>query len=366
MAQTTLGSLLDDARGRPAGFDYLRLTLSVLVLVTHAVGLTLGQEAMRDLFWSVPFVNALLLSILPMFFALSGFLVAGSLYRCRTMFKFLSLRTFRIYPALIVEVLLTAFLIGPFVTTLSATEYFFSEGFYRYLVNVSGHTTIFLPNTFIDNPRPEVANPQLWTVPYELICYIALALIVLIAGQHNRAILLLGTILCFGLALLHHSIASEGTFAAYDGAIAGRLLVVSFLCGVCFYIYREKTPVSGPLILASITISTLLLSFTFMGQYVAIITVSYLTCAIGVANPRRAVILQQADLSYGIFLYHGIIQQVIIHIFPQNASWDFVLFTSLPLSVGIAWLSWTFVEHPVMVRKGIIDKAEAKIFRKFA
>jgi peptidoglycan/LPS O-acetylase OafA/YrhL len=53
-----------------------------------------------------------------MFFALSGFLVAGSPERSKTLLTFLGLRAIRIYPALGVEVVLSALLIGTAVTTL--------------------------------------------------------------------------------------------------------------------------------------------------------------------------------------------------------------------------------------------------------
>ena len=59
-----------------------------------------------------------------MFFCLSGFLVAGSLERCRTPISFAGLRIFRIFPALVVEVLLSALILGPLLTHYSLKMYF--------------------------------------------------------------------------------------------------------------------------------------------------------------------------------------------------------------------------------------------------
>ena len=52
-------------------------------------------------------------------FALSGYLVAGSLERSKTILTFIGLRVIRIYPALAVKVALSALLIGTAVTNAS-------------------------------------------------------------------------------------------------------------------------------------------------------------------------------------------------------------------------------------------------------
>ena len=61
--------------------------------------------------------------IVPMFFALSGFLVAGSFERSKTLITFLGLRVFRIVPALSVEVFLSAIILGSFFTTNDLRNY---------------------------------------------------------------------------------------------------------------------------------------------------------------------------------------------------------------------------------------------------
>jgi peptidoglycan/LPS O-acetylase OafA/YrhL len=51
-----------------------------------------------------------------MFFALSGFLVAGSFERCKTIVSFGGLRVLRLMPALAVDTVLGALLLGPIFT----------------------------------------------------------------------------------------------------------------------------------------------------------------------------------------------------------------------------------------------------------
>ncbi len=124
---TTIEDRLVATSGRPAGFDYLRIGLALSIICFHSVVTSYGDKA-QDRFvntWAGPFI----LLLVPMFFALSGFLVAGSLARTKTVVSFLGLRAIRILPALAVETLLSAFLLGAIFTALPLREYFTSSGF---------------------------------------------------------------------------------------------------------------------------------------------------------------------------------------------------------------------------------------------
>jgi peptidoglycan/LPS O-acetylase OafA/YrhL len=77
-------------------------------------------------------------------------------------------------PALTVEVLLSALVLGPVLTTASLENYFLSADFRLYFLNILGDIHYHLPGVFLSNPVT-VVNGQLWTVPWELVCYIVLA-----------------------------------------------------------------------------------------------------------------------------------------------------------------------------------------------
>jgi peptidoglycan/LPS O-acetylase OafA/YrhL len=102
LARVSLGERLEATFGRPSGFDYLRLGLAVSIVVVHSHVLTFGlpsnvSNSIELLIGAPlphfhPLISAILVivhgtlvaahkAILPMFFALSGFLVAGSLER---------------------------------------------------------------------------------------------------------------------------------------------------------------------------------------------------------------------------------------------------------------------------------------------
>ncbi|MCX7305514.1 MAG: acyltransferase family protein, partial [Hyphomicrobiales bacterium] len=132
MFQASFADRLDVANNRPTGFDYMRITLSISVLVFHSFAVSYGIDAHEPLSNPAkPFVSA----ILPAFFSLSGFLVAGSLYRSRGLTTFFGLRVLRIVPALAVEVIISALLLGPLLTTLPLEEYFRDPKFAAYFWN---------------------------------------------------------------------------------------------------------------------------------------------------------------------------------------------------------------------------------------
>ena len=119
--------------------------------------------------------NVIGYSVLPIFFALSGFLVAASLVRTRSMPIFLGLRGLRILPALLVEITLSALLLGPLLTGFSLRDYYTGTEFFQYFLNCIGYIHYHLPGVFLTHPVPRTVNGSLWTVPYEAKCYLALA-----------------------------------------------------------------------------------------------------------------------------------------------------------------------------------------------
>ena len=80
---STIEERLLEADGRPSGFDYMRLALALAVFMLHIPATNFGDEVQNALFLHL--LRPVSAIVLPMFFALSGFLVAGSLARCKTL-----------------------------------------------------------------------------------------------------------------------------------------------------------------------------------------------------------------------------------------------------------------------------------------
>ena len=67
-----------------------------------------------------------------------------------------------------------ALILGTLLTTLPLGEYFAHPMLHSYFLNIIGDIHYFLPGVFDQNPSHRV-NGQLWTIPFELECYIVLA-----------------------------------------------------------------------------------------------------------------------------------------------------------------------------------------------
>ena len=335
----TLQEKSDTPGGFTTGFDYLRISLAVGVLLFHSLVTSNGGATE---FWTGPwrFVVAI---ILPMFFALSGYLVTGSLFRVNLR-HFVTLRVARIVPALAVEITLSAVLIGTLVTTVPIPDYLGSAEFYQYFLNIIGLIHFFLPGVFEGNPYPRYVNGQLWTIPYELECYLALVVLAVLGVIRRRA-LLAATVAVISLVFSAHVLIT-GDVNHLDH-VAGRMLVLSFLAAVSIYTYRDVLPYSHLLGALSLAVSAALLQHAELAFFAAI-PVAYATVWLGLMRPPA---IPFGDLSYGVYLFHFPVQQTAMHVFPGIGSWWLLSLISLPVTTACAWLSWTFVEHPILARK---------------
>jgi peptidoglycan/LPS O-acetylase OafA/YrhL len=341
--------------GHPSGFDYLRLTLSVSIIAVHSCLTSYGLAANDALYDSQfgRFCNLLV----PMFFALSGFLVAGSLERSRTLGMFLGLRAIRIFPALVVEVVLSAFILGPLVTALPLSLYFSDPLFFKYMLNAIGDVHFVLPGVFADNPWPFVVNGQLWTIPYELYCYCTLALIALLGLKRWRVlgpVFVVVVSLGYLLWTLH---GSDGTVIPGTNGVRKPFLVATFLAGVSIYFYREVLPWSGWHAAAALLVSLVLPSLGPYAPFLAPAPVAYATVCLGLMNPSRKM-LRGADYSYGIYLYGFAVQQTVMHFLPMAHAWYLNVLISLPLVIVVAAASWHFVERPANALRPTLKRFE--------
>jgi peptidoglycan/LPS O-acetylase OafA/YrhL len=338
-------SRLDLSRGRTTGFDYLRIALALLVLLVHVPRTTTADDAWL---WS-PYVRPLTGAILPAFFALSGFLVTGSLQRSKTLVEFAVLRALRLVPALAVEVMVAALILGPLLTVFPLDRYFTDVKFYRYALNIVGDIQYKLPGLFLHNPDPDMVNRQLWTIPAELRCYAALMVLAVLgfARRWPWMLALLGA--CVIGFPLFDFIRHRDIFAIAN--VPPMLLVLAFLAGVSFNLLAEWTPLNGGLFILCIGLGYVAMLFRET-TYFAAVPLTYVTLFMGLSRPPKTFITAAGDYSYGVYLYGFPIQQAYACLFPHFRVWWASLVFTLPIVLGLAFLSWTLVESRVLGRRG--------------
>lgn len=348
----------EQADYKTSGFDYMRILLAIAVVCWHSIVTSYGP-AYQDWVQTTPW-RMITAIILPMFFALSGFLVAGSLDRCKTIIKFLGLRVILIFPALCVEVFLSAFILGTLLTSLPLEDYFADKKFYSYLLNAVGHIHYELPGVFENNPKPNTVNGQLWTVPYELYCYISLSILAIL-GLHRKPRILLGaTVLIAMLGLLLFCYKHGIDMERKPSNVPGFMLVICFLGGVVMSRYNQIIIWSKKIFFIALVSAMALLSFPVYGDFLSIVPICYVTVFLGLCNPKKLFLLQGADYSYGIFLYGYAIQQAIMSLNPSLHVWYLNLLIAIPSSLLMAIISWHLIEKPALSLRSYVTQAENK------
>jgi peptidoglycan/LPS O-acetylase OafA/YrhL len=351
----TLAEKMAQAANRPAGFDYIRLVLATSIILSHTFVVAYGNPLVMG--WWGGWQRAVLGLLLPPFFALSGFLVAGSLERTKSLVTFLGLRVIRLIPALAVEITLSALILGPLLTTLPLRAYFSAPEFHNYFLNIAGNIHFILPGVFLNHPSPFV-NQQLWTVPFEMECYFALGALALI-GVASRRWLLLFIIVILQLVYF----ASELPHGLPPHTLlTGRVLVGCFLAGVVVFKFRDKIPSSATLATVCFTVMVVLLLIPG-GDRLLPFPVAYVTTWLGIRNPKRDKIVLSGDYSYGLFLYGFPIQQLAESLGGWTHSWWMNFAIAYPLTFLFAAFSWWCIERPALGLKVFITHCEKHALR---
>jgi peptidoglycan/LPS O-acetylase OafA/YrhL len=342
----SIGERLDVHGGWTNGFDYLRFVLATAVIGWHSVFTSYGYSFEADIYAS--WVHPIIYPILPMFFALGGFLVTASLLRTKSFGEFLLLRMLRFFPALVVVVAITAVVVGPLMTVDPLGTYFESPKFFSYFLNAFGYFEEQLPGLFADNPAPRMVNVSLWTIPWEFGGSIALYGLILCRetarAKWLAAISVIAMIVVPILAFATH------TEASLYSRPPGHLLLLAMLAGVCFYYFRYKIPFSFAWFVLSVALSVSL-CVRAKSAYLAPVPIAYATIYLGLLSPPKFGFMKRADLSYGTYLYGCLVQQSLMFLFPVLRVWWANWIASACLSAMCAAGSWYFIEGPILRRK---------------
>lgn len=339
----TLAQAWDSGRNH---FHALRLFAAWLVIWSHAYPITGRADEPFARLTMAKSAGALAVD---MFFLVSGFLVAASVQR-HPWRHFLLARALRIYPALLVCVLLTVFVLGPVLTT--DPGYWTDARTWEYLW---GNATLWraefwLPGVFEGLPRDAV-NGSLWTLPIEVRLYVLLLVAAVLGMLHRWRYL-------FAWAL---AIAGAGAFAVLAAPLPEHLAYLSWACaffitGTLLWVWRDRVRLSWWVFAALLAVAAALRGTTaFAVAY--FVAVAYGTFCI--AFRARLPAIRRTDLSYGVYLYGWPMQQLALLAGATTVVANTALATAMAL--GCAALSWFLVERPALawVRRRAVRTASA-------
>ncbi len=336
-------------RGRDNNLNLIRFLAATAVLISHAWPIAGGPGTTEPL--SALTGHSLGGLAVYVFFAISGFLVSASFYRSRSVPAFVSARSRRLFPGLVVSLLLVALVMGPLVTALPVGEFLSHPQTATFLVrNITlAFPQYTLPGVFTTNPYPTVEG-SIWTLIHEVLCY-GLVFLAGISGLLWRpramALALTGVFVLWLVA----------AFVALP--IPARLMkthewALPFLIGMTFWLLRDRLPLhlAG---VAGLTLAAVLArSFGLPGplyQVLLVLALSYATFwAAYVPGGALRAFNRLGDYSYGIYIYAFPLQGLVVWLYGPQAAWTNIVL-AFPLTLACAVLSWHWIEAPALQRR---------------
>lgn len=321
---------------RSNSFDAIRLGLAVLVIVSHAFPISgLADE---------PRLGDIKLGTLAVagFFSVSGYLVTGSRLRTRAG-AFAWRRFLRIYPGYWMCLVFTAFVAAQIGGAVRG-GWDPANATLHVLSGVLMFGTLPLSTASLAGaPLAGSWNGSLWSLPYEVMCYIAVG-VAFSLGWVRRAGWLV--VLSFVVA----TTASLVVVPRTEHGFLRNLLVVGpfFLAGAVFLFYGDRIRLNWT---GAVLAVALLGAAAWAGhaESLAGLPVTYLLLWLSGSLPEWTRNWgHRADLSYGMYLYGFPLQQLLVVAGLQRLGAAAFIVLSVAVSAPVACLSWFLVERPAM------------------
>lgn len=331
--------------------NLLKFICAILVIVGHANPITgTGVDILTEYTGGECSFGGLAVGV---FFFFSGLYVTKSLSKTVNLRTYLAKRVERIFPQLAVVILISAFVLGPILTSLPVGTYFLSLGTYTYLLNAILIPIHNLPGVFEGLPYQTVNGP-LWTLPVEFACYLMLwgisLLLVLITkykGQKNlsgivdgkafRALSGVAVAIVFaGFLVVFYVLKNEFLISVVRP-------VVIFIEGSLFYQYSDKIKVNwiaglGMVILLALSGATGLFSIGM------ILLLPYITVSLTLGLPQIKADWTMFKISYEMYLLGWPIQQIILLVFKGSMPAHINVILTVPFDILLAYILYKSVD----------------------
>lgn len=333
-------------------FNLMRLIAAAMVILGHSYFLT-AQHGQREPLLELIGIDSGTLAV-DVFFVISGFLVAKSYLRNGRALSYVSARFLRIFPGLMAAVVFNVFVVGAIFTDLPLLAYLSQPEPWKYLLTNATllsrlvQLEYYLPGVFTDNPVSQAINGSLWTLPYEVWLYVGL----LVGGtlgvfkKHQAT-----NILFMGLLVVNAVLASSLVHNPYSMLENFLRFSTFFGWGVAFLVNSSRIPVSGMLAIGLIAFAAIGWNSPVSRSLLFPLALAYNIFWLAyIPGGWVRMYNRLGDYSYGTYIYAFPIQQSILAMMP-NTRPLLLLGITLPITLGIAALSWHLVEQPALRAK---------------
>ncbi len=333
-------------------FDIIRIIFAWLVIVSHSYVL-LGNKGCDPLCeLTNHYINLSYFGVKG-FITISGFLIFKSLERSPNVLDYLWKRVLRIYPGLIIVLLLSvgmAYLIykphQPFFKfPKEATEYI--------LNNLTLYHNQWRIHGVFDSNSNTAINGSLWTMGFEFFFY----LVLLLLFPFRKFKWLISSLLIITVAgLLYSNLYHIESLKHVNFKLRVDFIVelgFFFLIG-SFWAAVEWKKIPSRTLLASIAfVSSILIIYFKLNPIWLGFSWPYLVLYIGQGSSRLADWIHHhiEDPSYGIYLYAFPVQQLIIYFVQPSVM--FLLWSSTIISFILGIASWKFIEKKMLRFKNL-------------
>lgn len=334
---------------QPNNFDLLRLLAACQVVFGHMVD---HSFALAHPFWEQVIRQA---PGVPIFFFISGFLISASWERHSDLRSYAYNRFLRIYPAYILAA----------IVSLIAVLFFAPVAHHgAMLASWFGSQFVLVPWTpgFLRGYGAGSINGSLWTIPVEVSFCVATPILHRIAPKGNRKDGWLIAMTALSLGSMFALLFTPRSLAEF----VARTPIPWFWMYCCGWLARRHLNLLLPLVqgrvlwlavlnlaLMSACVHWRMEPFLFSGSRF-ISPVNFVLLALfllAVAFSARDVanrVLRRNDLSYGIYLFHMPIANLVL----VNGLTGIVgAFATAVFTVVVAAFSWFFLEKPLLARR---------------
>lgn len=327
----------DGLRARQDNFLWLRIIAALMVIYGHSLIIS-PSPGVTDLFASWRTYSGEI--AVDIFFALSGFMVSGSFMRRPDWVDFMTARILRLIPALLVCLVLLAYVVGPVLSNLDSHSYFASKlprRFVKWNLQFASRQSYLLPGVFTTNAVKDTVNGSLWTIPAEMRMYVFLAIFGVLGFFRSR--LVASVIL---LVLFIAGAVVPWQLPLFDGWIK---MSGYFALGVLAFMYKDDIPVRTDILAALVYLAFLSRAVWIYPILVALaITYFCFWFAYRLKLPR---IERFGDPSYGTYLWGWPASQAFAQFVGPGHPYGCALAAGAA-SLVLGYLSWHSIEKPAM------------------
>ncbi len=338
--------------------NLIRLILASMVIIGHSAILNGSSTYWVDpIIYLFPFAASGPWAV-NLFFFISGLVVTNSLISNRKPLQFIVARIFRIIPAFAFVVIFSALIIGPIVSTNTVKQYFDNSTVSSYITqNLMFKGYYNLPGVFVTNFFRNAVNGSLWTLAYEMSCYVILLGIFLII--RNREKLFYNIII--GLIILEGFSTNKFIFNWIGTNSEINLLPAAFALGSFFAVNADDISIDKFSVIGVFLICFFFRNSTHVNLFFNIacsVTVLYVS-----ANKYFNLYRPKYDVSFGVYLWGFVVQQTLFHYTGRiYTGWHCIF--SILISIALAYITHFLIERPGinLGKKGIL---KSRIINQF-